>query len=202
MGKALEKVKEVSQQINNNMKEFERRETVKDIERKFNDNIQLLSPSRHFIRQGKLWKVCRNKDRLYEFFLFNDLLIYASQQGKTYNLHNQLPINLAFSVNEIKDHKYGKDKMGRIFLIASATKSFAVYSDTNEDAKKWMNALNETRDNELKKSKNTHIKSNHSVDAVAIWTPDSHQKSCTICNVKFTFVTRRHHCRKWYNYIY
>eukprot|EP01084_Bolivina_argentea_P139540 245470_1 len=78
---SLEKVQETSLQINSRMKEFDRRETVKKIERKFNQNVKILEPHRQFLREGKLWKVCRNKDRLYQFFLFNDILIYASSYG-------------------------------------------------------------------------------------------------------------------------
>lgn len=45
---------ETSLQINSRMKEFERRETVKKIERKFNQNIKILEPHRQFVKEGML----------------------------------------------------------------------------------------------------------------------------------------------------
>ncbi|ETO08193.1 hypothetical protein RFI_29197 [Reticulomyxa filosa] len=120
------------------MKEFTRREEVKEIERKFAQKVTLLAPARQFIRQGKLWKVCRKQNRVYHFFLFSDLLLYASQYGTKLNLHNQLEINAAFQVKWLEDgnDKY-KDIRGCAFEIVSSKKSFVVYADTPQEAKTW-----------------------------------------------------------------
>merc|ERR1712087_369449 len=193
--KALDKVSEISLQINSRMGEFDRREKVKKIERKFNENIKILEPHRQFLRDGKIWKVCRNKDRLYHFFLFNDILIYGSSYGTRYKFHNMLPINAAFSCNLIPDgHNYGNDKNGKIFTIVSEKKSFVVYTDTIEEAAKWTKCIKECIAEQSEKAHSGHYKTDS--HAAGVWVPDSHQKTCTLCSQKFTFVNRRHHCRR------
>ena len=194
--KSLEKVENISLQINSRMKEFERRETVKKIERKFEgSNVKILEPHRQFIREGKLWKVCRNKDKLYHFFLFNDIVIYASPYGRGYKFHNQLPINAAFRIDVMEDAtNYGVEKNGRIFSIVSEKKSFVVYSDTAQECKKWVEEFKLCIEEQSKKAHSGHYKTDS--HSAGVWVPDSHQKTCLICNDKFSFVNRRHHCRR------
>eukprot|EP00484_Ammonia_sp_Unknown_P027509 CAMPEP_0197032254 /NCGR_PEP_ID=MMETSP1384-20130603/10974_1 /TAXON_ID=29189 /ORGANISM="Ammonia sp." /LENGTH=952 /DNA_ID=CAMNT_0042461887 /DNA_START=28 /DNA_END=2886 /DNA_ORIENTATION=- len=193
--KSLEKVEHISMEINTRMKEFERRETVKKIERKFDGNIKILEPHRQFIREGKLWKVCRNKDRLYHFFLFNDILLYGSSYGSKYKFHNLLPMNAAFSVTPLEDSSaYGTEKNGRIFSIVSEKKSFVVYTDTTQEAKEWLDDIQKCMEEQSKKAHSGHFKTDS--HSAGIWVPDSHAKNCNICNDKFSFVNRRHHCRR------
>lgn len=194
---ALAKVNEVSHEINERMKEFERRETVKLIELSFKQNLKLLAPHRQFIKQGKLNKVCRNKDRMYHFFLFNDVILYASTYGSKYSLHNQLPIDATFNVLWINEvGKYGQEKADRLFQIISAKKSFVVFGDTAEEAKEWFEVIHQAMiDQESRRKTHAHHNKQESTSA-AIWVPDTHQNNCTICNDKFTFVNRRHHCRR------
>eukprot|EP01084_Bolivina_argentea_P084050 152115_1 len=192
---ALQKVENISLEINSRMKEFERRETVKKIERKFDGAIRILEPHRQFVSEGKLWKVCRNKDRLYHFFLFNDILIYASSYGRGYKFHNQLPINAAFKCLVLEDASaYGSEKNGRIFSIVSEKKSFVVYADTRSEAQRWVDNIRQCVEEQSKKTHSGHYKTDS--HSAGVWMPDSHSKSCNICGDKFTFVNRRHHCRR------
>jgi len=41
---------------------------------------QLIEPSRFFIREGDLQKVCRKDRKKRHFFLFNDILLYGQDQ--------------------------------------------------------------------------------------------------------------------------
>ena len=197
---ALSKVEAVSHEINDRMKEFERRETVKLIERSFKQNIKLLAPHRQFIKQGKLWKVCRNRDRIYNFFLFNDLILYASTYGSKYSLHNQLSIDQTFDCKWIENAgKYGEEKNGRIFQIITAKKSFVVYSETNKDGREWFDAIHKAQLEQQSKATAGATPSGHFKNestSAAIWVPDTHKSNCSLCNDKFTFVNRRHHCRR------
>mmetsp|Transcript_18393 Transcript_18393/g.29153 ORF Transcript_18393/g.29153 Transcript_18393/m.29153 type:complete len:956 (+) Transcript_18393:1172-4039(+) len=191
---SLEKVQDISLQINAGMKEFERREIVRTIERKFDGTVRILEPHRQFIREGKLWKVCRNKDRLYHFFLFNDLFIYASSYGAKYKFHNSLPLNAAFSVSRLDAEaasNYGAEKSGRLFSIVSEKKSFVVYADTESDAHAWLDEIQACLDELVQK---THFKTDS--HSAGIWVPDSHQKTCSRCSQKFGMINRRHHCRR------
>jgi hypothetical protein len=49
-------------------------------------DVTFVEPSRRFIREGALTKICRASDRKYTFFLFSDLVVYASK-GYKLKLH-------------------------------------------------------------------------------------------------------------------
>ena len=89
---------------------------------------------------------------------------------------------------------YGQEKNGRIAQIVSEKKSFVVYSDTTSDAKQWVEAINECIREQSQKAHSGHYKTDS--HSAAVWTPDSHAKNCSFCNDKFSFVNRRHHCRR------
>ena len=69
---------DIKQKIN-----YERRQArLRQIESDFNHEIVLVDPNRSFVREGQLVKMSNNntqKQQLYTFFLFNDLMLYASE---------------------------------------------------------------------------------------------------------------------------
>ena len=75
--KALDVVSTVAKHINDSVKSQETRSKITSIQDKFSTKLTLITPSRVFVKQGPLMKVCRSRDYKYEFFLFNDLLLYA-----------------------------------------------------------------------------------------------------------------------------
>eukprot|EP01084_Bolivina_argentea_P036914 68241_1 len=207
--KSYEAFNQTVELINLKMIDYDRRENVRKIERKFKDDVKLLEPHRSFICEGKLWKISARttKDRLYHFFLFNDLLIYTSPYGQKYKIHNMLPINDKFRVQMYNDaKKYGAEKNGRIFSIKSETKSFVVYADTVNLAVEWVKQLKQCETNQNRPERRSsrvakklavprHVK-HMSAETLPVWVPDSHAKQCKTCTVKFTVTKRRHHCRK------
>lgn len=60
-----------------------------------NSGSKIADLHRTFILEGSLSKRCRNKDKRYQFFLFNDMLTYASSglRGK-YNVHQSIPLTV------------------------------------------------------------------------------------------------------------
>eukprot|EP01083_Nonionella_stella_P107156 310046_1 len=207
------------------MIEYNRKENVRKIERRLKGKIDLLEPHRAFICEGKLWKISARsrKDRIYTFFLFNDLLIYASAFGNKYKIHNMLPMNDKFAAEMIvTSASYGIDKKDRIFCIKSEKKSIVVYADTVPLAQQWVTQLNECWAQQLapvqppahrqsrarqfariQQQQANHPRHTQSVGAkeslsetLPVWVPDSHVTNCSICMEKFTFTTRKHHCRK------
>ena len=202
MSEALEKVERVSKEINDRMKEFERRETVKQIERKFTTNVELLAPARQFLKQGKMWKVCRNKDRLYQFFLFNDQIIYASSYGNKLNLHQQLPIDTQFEARWLDDNDKYKNITGRAFQLISTKKSFVAYCDDEKEAKEWFAKISDAMKEQKQKQESgvgSALAHKHTPsEAQAVWVPDSHYDECNMddCHNKFSLLNRRHHCRR------
>lgn len=95
--KGLDLVSSVAKHINAEMHSAENRNTILRIQGEFSGGTSFVSPSRRFIKQGVMVKKCRSSDKTYEFFLFNDLLAYASKSGiissgGKYKLHQEIPI--------------------------------------------------------------------------------------------------------------
>ena len=103
------------------MHDFEKRRIIYDIEAMFKAGHEFVKPGRTFLRQGVFHKVGRRNDVEYTFFLFNDLLVYASGSKGSYNAHNQLDIDFNFHIRETKKTQYQN-----AFDINSSVKSFTV----------------------------------------------------------------------------
>jgi len=163
----------------------------------FSDNFELLNGNRHFIKEGELYKVCRKDRKLRHFLLFNDLLIYAYDQGVKYKVGKTFDLNKT-RVTNIKDTKL-KDIINA-FQIESDSKSFIVYSSTPEEKNEWMIKIQNAIKN-LQKNNETLKKERGSKSVAPVWIPDNEAKTCTICAIKFTFTNRRHHCRQCGNVV-
>ncbi len=74
------------------------------IQKRFDSGFKVVDKSRRFIREGELVKVCHNnKRKKYQFFLFSDMLVYASTSifGK---LHAQSKISLrSIKVSDVRE---------------------------------------------------------------------------------------------------
>jgi len=196
LNEALEKYTSLNRDINEGIKEQEKRNKVREIGEKVlhgGKPVSLVAPARRFIMKGELWKVCRGKNKKYMFFLFNDILIYADPQGKYFKFHNKLEINSSFSAEGMEGNsQYPPHSI----KIRSSTKSFVAFADNQDNCTKWIKKMQELRDQLDSREK---LKGDYnSFDEVAkapIMVPDHFFKDCQVCNVKFTFVRRRHHCR-------
>lgn len=86
--KAYGKLAEVVDHLNEMKRSSERRIRMVEISQKITGlgEFKLVSPSRYFIRDGKMDKVSHGKRQPRHFFLFNDVLLYAKANNlkKTY----------------------------------------------------------------------------------------------------------------------
>ena len=69
-----------------------------------------------------------------------------------------------------------------------------VFCDTTNEAQTWLADIKTCIDEQAKKALSGHYKTDS--HSAGVWVPDSHAKNCTVCNDKFSFVNRRHHCRR------
>jgi len=196
---AFDTLKVVADEVNVAITKQEEAETLIEISSKlvFDDNFELLNGNRNFLFEGDLYKVCRKERKLRHFILFNDLLLYADPQGAKYKVGQKFDLNRT-KVTNIKDTKL--KGISNAIQIESEAKSFIVFSDTPEEKSQWMlkiqNAINSLH------KKNETLKKEKGINSVApVWIPDSEVKTCTICAIKFTFTTRRHHCRQCGNVV-
>lgn len=181
----------------------------------------LIEPHRQFLYESKLLRVTTiAREHLYSFFLFNDILLYASGAENGLQLRCVLPINDGiFHVIDIPYHensKYGN----KSFEIHSAVKSFVVIADELYIKQAWINIFEELNlvlmDNAVQKHKNGNrnvIENNDNKEengsesaeqiidtksAVVLKYPNNYSKCCQMqyCKSSFSFINRRHHCKK------
>lgn len=193
---ALVVVDTVAKAINEQIKERENRDRIRKIESQFISEESLIAPSRRFIRQGKLHKKSRRKDIEYEFFLFNDLLIYASTMPglDKYKLHRRLEIDQVFHVTI-------DEKNPNNMQVVNSNKSFICYSESEATTKSWFDDITKCSDDIREKFSrraqgSVQGEQTAIMHARAVWEQDKDAKNCKICYAKFTSFKRRHHCRK------
>jgi len=252
--KGLDLVSHVAKHINSEMHASENRQTILRIQGEFTHAVSFVSPSRRFIKQGALTKKCRSSDKVYEFFLFNDLLVYASKgiitqvTGPRFKVHQEIPIDAAFSITDVptpapsakererererekerekeKEEKDGLDgdspdpasQQQYLFQINSKIKSFIVYVYDFQTKQSWLEAfakvLNEQAQiakarsagsagsagqasDETDPARSSAPSKNINETIAPVWRSDDSEDACPLCQKKFTFTKRRHHCRK------
>lgn len=185
---ALELVKEVATTINEAVRAQANRAQIISIQEQFQGDITFVEPSRRFIHQGQLTKVCRASDRRYTFFLFSDLLVYASK-GYRYKLHMKIPIGHLFHFDDLPN-----SAVENAFQISSQNKSFVVYAESAAEKSKWVKHLAKTC--EEQRDKNKAGADDDQVVLAPVWAPDTSSNKCFVCKTSFSFVKRRHHCRR------
>ena len=149
---ALNNISKLTSTLNSRMKEFDARQKVGEIERRFvfeshkKSNWTLMKPHRAFVKEGKLSKIDRTgKANEKTFFLFSDCIIYATNiaHSKELTLNQEIPINEVFSIKDIKDTDNSMSNFGnRGFEIHSSVKSFIVFAKTFDEKKSWINEIN------------------------------------------------------------
>jgi len=186
---AFENMTQLTAKINDEIRIQESRDRVLQIQALFTGKQpDLVAPNRRFIMEGELTKVCRKEDKAFRFFLFNDLLIYGHPNGyDQYVLHHQIPIDALFQVVDV-DHMGDRHP----FQIRSSTKSFMVYTRDPVLKQKWIDAMSVC----VEEIHASVLASKDDGTVMPIWVQDKDAKECSICSELFTFLNRRHHCRK------
>ncbi len=143
-------------------------------------------------------KRCRNSDKEYIFFLFNDLLLYASKlvaapgSQKKYKLHKQIEINQQFFIQDLPDDEKSTNR----FQIVNTKKSFVVYSSDKSTKAEWLVDFYKCI---VANKKAIKTDKPYSTEIVApVWQHDQSSSKCTNCDKSFGIFRRRHHCRYWY----
>jgi hypothetical protein len=103
-------------------------------------SINLASPSRFFLKDGPIVKICRGGRKKFHFALFNDLLIYGTEKltiggKKQYRLHRQLPLSECLLVT------FGPTDMS--FMIMSTSKSFVCQALTVDERTVWVTTISD-----------------------------------------------------------
>jgi len=98
----------------------------------------LQDPARSFIRDGDLLKKSSRTGRStsYRFFLFSDVLIYASEDsGGRFKIHEELPLHLLKVIDWFPPSQKNRE---RLFEISHPRKSFFVICPDQNQRKAWV----------------------------------------------------------------
>lgn len=166
-------------------------ERIRRVEDCFGGAGQPLSvPNRVLVGEGVLTKMCRKRPKPRQFFLFNEILVYGNIviNKKKYNKQHVIPLEQV-RLELIDD----SPQLRHGFYIISGKKSFAVYAATATEKSEWMAHIQKCVADLLAKGGGA----SQTAELAPAWVPDTESTHCMHCKkTAFSFVNRRHHCRK------
>jgi hypothetical protein len=105
----------------------------------------ILKESRQFLKRGELIKIStRDVGKKYMFFLFNDMLVYASKlfsftkSEEQYKSHRELSFKLGIQFVDLNAETWS-GKPG--FMILHPSKTFKVFAESELEKRQWLAAL-------------------------------------------------------------
>lgn len=203
--KSLSLIDSVAIHINEAVRKQQQNMTVIDIQSKFGGSVNFVLPGRTLIKQGQLIKCGKKRDDKYQFFLFSDLLAYASTMitGK-YKLHKQ------FTLHDTHDNKYSvilscsdmdddADNKYR-FCVNNSVKPLILCAASQQSKIEWLGEINKL----LHAAQNSGIirpiaPVKHNIILLGQIKPNKQQytidSKCNVCISKITQLTGKHNCK-------
>jgi len=152
---------------------------------------------RKFVREGQLIKVCRRDNKLFQFWLFNDTLMYGSPLANgVYQFHRALQLD---QTRLVKSTAYEAG-----FEIRNPVKSFILLAADAEERDEWVEDIVKSIKDHASASPraSTEAQQETGMDdyysqkkEAPIWSPDTADSKCCVCGQSFSMIRRRHHCR-------
>uniref|UniRef100_A0A6A7G2U5 Brefeldin A-inhibited guanine nucleotide-exchange protein n=1 Tax=Hirondellea gigas TaxID=1518452 RepID=A0A6A7G2U5_9CRUS len=122
-------------------------DALRKIEQDFAGEIVLKHPHRTFLRAGNLSKVSHtNKPQEYQFFLFSDLLLYASETYSAFKYHRALHLSLC----KVVDIRNSERNLRNAWKVISPQKSITVFASTEQQKSEWIEAIQAAIDSVIK----------------------------------------------------
>lgn len=153
---------------------------------------QLASPGRTFVKEGDLRKVCKHKNKLYRFWMFNDLLIYGSSLGgESFAFHFALQLARC-SVAAVPSD-------ARALEIVGPGKAFMAIAPSKEARDDWVDKITAAKTALVGSSANGaaggagESSADDSVSTISVVTGAD---KCGICATSFSLFRRRHSCSR------
>ena len=104
LSRSLSLVNHAASHINESVRAAQNRAQLLALQERFSGDLVLLAPGRWFVRQGALTKQGRHSDVEYQFFLFNNLILYASTTPLgNLRLHRSIPLDASFHFASLPD---------------------------------------------------------------------------------------------------
>jgi hypothetical protein len=190
---ALDKICAMAMYSNEAIRKRENRAKIMDIVKSIEPTTRvdlLANQDRAFIKEGPLLRQCRRGLKEFQFWLFNDQLLYGQPTPLgLFILNRQIPLSKCF-VSACECMHEG----GHSFIVESPAKSFIVCVNSATERDDWLEAIKQAivTLSQERHSKNTEA----SKQSIApLWMPDNTASTCQKCRGLFTVLNRRHHCR-------
>ncbi|XP_036358901.1 FYVE, RhoGEF and PH domain-containing protein 2 isoform X2 [Octopus sinensis] len=197
---ALQKVTEAASHSNEAMNKIEKFRKLLEIHQRLGQTVDLISPTRELVREGRVIKISARSGEKQEryIFLFNDLMLVCSEPLLgTYKIRASMTID-GMQVNQAD--------LPNAFYVQSTEKTIELLNDGHiDDPNCWFCYIKLTIDdfNNRKQSMRTieqaqkmYIEEDDDVGKRAPrWIKDDAASMCMLCSNQFTTFRRRHHCR-------
>jgi len=192
----LAKMKSVADSINLAMKNSERMRKFFEIEKLFEGTQimgeELVQAHRNFVMEGPIMKQSRKEVQKRYMFLFSDVLVCGtmSHGRDKFEVTRQFGLE-STRVIDIPNNAATENT----FQIQGTEKSFLAIALTPKEKSEWMTALNSAIEEEIKR-RGALSQLKETTELAPVWVPDLDVTNCPVCDLLFTVIHRKHHCRK------
>jgi len=150
IAKALKELNRSARHINEEVRAFENRSKIVELETQFTTSPGFMAPGRILIKRGKIIKESsKDKNTEYDFFLFNDAIAYAKLLPLTgvldapkYQLHRLIKIDRHLGVSQ----RPLNEKSGTAYWplqVSASQKNFVLLFKGEEERVEWKDAINQ-----------------------------------------------------------
>jgi FYVE/RhoGEF/PH domain-containing protein 5/6 len=141
---------------------------------------------RRLLFQGEALKFSRKWTNSRYIILFSDLLIVAEPAVLNNLKVNKVYKSREYLITDVAD----RPPFVNAVDIRQRTKSFRVNMKSPADKQAFLEGFERMRKiNQIEQSEL------ESMGFAPVWIPDDQAPNCMVCNAKFSFTNRRHHCR-------
>lgn len=137
---ALQAITEVTSELQHSLVQLESLQKLTELQRDLVGIESLVAPGRELVREGCLLKLTRKGLQQRMFFLFSDMLLYASRDAAGsghFQIRGLLPLR-----GMLVEDRESERSVPHCFTIYAARKTIVVAASTRLEKAKWLHDLN------------------------------------------------------------
>ncbi|XP_035677334.1 FYVE, RhoGEF and PH domain-containing protein 4-like [Branchiostoma floridae] len=201
--KALELISDSARHSNEAMKKIEKFHKLLELHEQLNGEVDVVSPTREFLLEGKITKIAarsgEHQDRY--LFLFNDMLLCCSPSlvGNRFRVRTRMDVD-GMTVSK------GNNPEEDTFVVQARQRALELYASTQEERDAWHKAIQDVIDGyqlikgQIKREEDQKLPEEVSASELGKrapqWIKDNEVTMCMRCSQAFNALKRRrHHCR-------